>query len=143
MNLMAWIRGTRARRLCVGLALALVSMGVRGVAQGPLADSAEIVNLRLTQMIQSGRLQEAIAFGQAGVQRFPQNAPAHHLLGLAYFKIGNAPGALDPLLRAQELAPRDFNIHYDLALLYLSQRQYPNAAEQLEQALQLQPNSAL
>ena len=47
--------------------------------------------------------------------------------------------AQEQLTRARELNPRDSATHFDLALVLLSQQDYPGAADELGAAIKLDP----
>jgi tetratricopeptide (TPR) repeat protein len=93
--------------------------------------------------LQAGRLKEAQALGESASARWPRDAELQHWLGLAYFKDGQDGKALETLQKSEALDGSTFAIHFDTALVLLSENQYPAAAEELEKALRLDSKSAL
>src|SRR5437762_13547022 len=51
--------------------------------------------------------------------------------------------ALEALHRSEALEGSQFGIHYDIALVLLSQEQYSPASDELEKAIKLNPSDAL
>jgi len=93
--------------------------------------------------LQSGRLPEAVALGTKAVARWPNDAALQHWLGLAYFKQKMSAPALEALRRSEGLDASQFGIHFDIALVLLSDQQYSPAAAELEKAIKLNPSDAL
>src|SRR6266851_3728846 len=77
----------------------------------------------LVSYLQSGRLTDALDLGKKAVARWPNDAPLQHWLGLAYFKEKMNEPALESLKRSEQLDGSQFGIHFDLALVLLSQEQ--------------------
>jgi tetratricopeptide (TPR) repeat protein len=93
--------------------------------------------------VQSGRLPDAVDLGTKAIARWPSDADLQHWLGLAYFKQKmNAP-AIQALHRSERLDASHFGIHFDIALVLLSDQQYSQAADELEKAIKLNPSDAL
>src|SRR5271166_5069232 len=86
---------------------------------------------QLLQEIDEGELRDAVLLGQQAVSRWPRDAQFRHYLGVAYFKSGDAKQAQEQLTRARELNPKDSATHFDLALVLLSQQNFPGAADEL------------
>ncbi|PYV64870.1 MAG: hypothetical protein DMG97_33720 [Acidobacteria bacterium] len=84
----------------------------------------------LLSYLQSGRLPDAVDFGTKAVAHWPNDAQLHHWLGLAYFKQKMTTPALQALHRSETLDSASFGTHFDIALVLLSQEQYPPAAEE-------------
>jgi tetratricopeptide (TPR) repeat protein len=97
---------------------------------------------QLLQELDSGQLRDAVVLAQQAVSRWPRDAEFRHYLGVAYFKMGDLKQAQEQLTRARELNPKDATTHFDLALVFLSQQNYPGAADELEAAIKLSPSSA-
>jgi tetratricopeptide (TPR) repeat protein len=97
---------------------------------------------QLLQDLESGQLRDAVLLGQQAVSRWPRDAQFRHYLGVAYFKTGDPKQAQEQLTRARELNPTDSATHFDLALLFLSQQDYPEAAKELEAAIKLRTSTA-
>ena len=87
---------------------------------------------QLLKDLDSGQLRDAVLVGQQAVSRWPRDSEFRHYLGVAYFKTGDIKQAQDQLSRARELNPKDSAIRFDLALVLLSQENYPAAADELE-----------
>jgi tetratricopeptide (TPR) repeat protein len=68
------------------------------------------------------------------------HAWAHVQLGLALYKLeGDAEAAFAELLHARTLSPQDKWIHYHLAELYRQERQYDQARQSYQRALEIDP----
>src|SRR5208337_255903 len=98
---------------------------------------------QLLQEIDEGQLRDAVLLGQQAVSRWPRDAQFRHYLGVAYFKSGDAKQAQEQLTRARELNPKDSATHFDLALVLLSQQNFPGAADELGATVILNPSNAL
>ncbi len=112
-------------------------------AYAAVPDSPEVVNPLLQAYLQSGQPDKAIRLGREATTKWPRDADAHHYLGLAYFKAGDLGAALPELQAAGKLRPHDFAIRFDTALLLLAQRQYQDAAAELEAAVRINPDEAM
>lgn len=88
-----------------------------------------------TSAIQSGHADEAEAITRQGLKRWPRDPQLLHLLGLAEFRLNKMQPATRDLTEAQQLAPGDAGIAFDLGLLYMTVRQYEGAARQFEWVL--------
>jgi tetratricopeptide (TPR) repeat protein len=93
--------------------------------------------------VQVGRLPEAVELGAKAIMRWPNDAPLQHWLGLAYFKQKMNGPALEALRRSETLDSSQFGIHFDIALVLLSDEHYSEAADELEKAIKLRPSDAL
>lgn len=83
--------------------------------------------------------QEAIVRLEEILREFPDLAPVHALLGLAYHRLDDAGRAVDELKRAIELAPDDGRTHYYLGEIYLARQRPDRATEHLQRAVALHP----
>jgi tetratricopeptide (TPR) repeat protein len=92
---------------------------------------------QLLQALDSGQLRDAVMLGEQAVSRWPDDAQFRHHLGLAYFKTGDLKRAQEQLTRARDLDPKDSATHFDLALVLLSEQDYPAAADALEASIKL------
>jgi hypothetical protein len=63
-------------------------------------------------------------------------------LGMAYMDVGDLAGALDALTRARQLAPRDADIAYNLALLHRTRKDADSARSMLREYFLLETNAA-
>lgn len=97
----------------------------------------------LLSYLQGRRLGDAERIGQSSLARFPQDSQLLHWLGLVYFKEGRKPEALEMLGRAEKVDGSQSDIHFDTALVLLSDNQYSAAADELEKAIKLDPKAAL
>jgi tetratricopeptide (TPR) repeat protein len=97
----------------------------------------------LLSYLQEGRLAEAENIGKTALARWPSDAELLHWLGLVYFKQHKNDLALPALQRAASLDRSQYGIHFDLALLLLSDDHYSDAAKELETAIKLNPKAAL
>jgi tetratricopeptide (TPR) repeat protein len=109
-----------------------------------LAPESKAVNRGLLlAYLQQGLLGEAREIGEAAVARWPNDAELQHWLGLSYFKQQKNSMALTHLHRAENLDGASYDIHFDLALVLLSDLNYSEAANELEKAIKLAPKAAL
>ena len=90
---------------------------------------------KLLQYIDSGKLQDAVLLGQQSVSHWPDDPELRHYLGIAYFKTGNPKQAEEQLTHARDLDPKDSAIRFDLALVFLSEQNYPGAADELQASM--------
>jgi tetratricopeptide (TPR) repeat protein len=97
----------------------------------------------LLSYLEGGRLGEAEEIGQAAVARWPQDVELLHWLGLVYFKQHRNDLAVLQLQRAESLASSQYDVHFDLALVLLSDDHYSEAANELEKAVKIDPKAAL
>jgi tetratricopeptide (TPR) repeat protein len=93
--------------------------------------------------VQAARLPDAIDLGAKAVAQWPHDAPLLHWLGLAYFKQKMNVPALEALRRSEALDGSQFGIHFDIALVLLSDEHYSEAADELEKAIKLSSSEAL
>jgi len=98
---------------------------------------------RIRAAIQAGRIDAAIADARQGVAQFPQSSELHQLLGAALFKKGLNAEAREVFRRAIELDSEVPQNYYNLALVELSEKKYPEATRLLEAFLKLDPGNAM
>ena len=65
--------------------------------------------------------------------------PSPALNALEAAKIGNIQEALSLYIKAIELSPRDANLHYNLALVYIKTESFKEAAQEFRKTLELNP----
>ncbi len=70
-----------------------------------------------------------------------QKASIHYNLGLNQLQQGNSSGALQELLEAEKLNPKDPAIHHALGMAYNAKGRFPQGLDQLQQALKLDPKN--
>jgi len=97
---------------------------------------------QLLQDLDSGQLRDAILLGEQAASRWPRDAQLRHYLGVAYFQTGDLKQAQEQLTRALDLDPKDSKMHFDLALVLLSEQHYTAAADELEASIKLSPPNA-
>ena len=85
---------------------------------------------------------EASAFFRTAQSLMPDSMQGPFGLGLAELRAANFEAAIDPLMRAVELAPEDPNTHEYLARAYLATDQAAQAVEVLETASERFPDNA-
>ncbi|MBI3662089.1 MAG: tetratricopeptide repeat protein [Acidobacteria bacterium] len=93
--------------------------------------------------LQGKKRAEALEVANQASGRWPADGEFRHLLGQSLFQNGKNEQAIEELRRAAKIDAGRYEVHYDLALVYLSTRQYTLAAQTLERALRLKPNEAL
>ena len=90
----------------------------------------------------SGDLQQAEAIYRQVLQADPQQADAHHLLGVIAYQEGNSDLAIQHISRSIQLQPAHASAYCNLGMVLASLRRWAEAAEQCRQALRLKPDFA-
>jgi len=106
-------------------------------------ENLEVNRGLMLSYLQEKRLDDAEALGQSAVARWPRDSELRHWLGLVYFKKGANSRALEALRGAEKLNGSEAGIHFDIALVLLSDNRYPEAADELEKAIRSDPKTAL
>lgn len=110
-------------------------------AQAPRADLQAQLSAA-AEHLQQGRLEQAIRASKGVLAADPRSAPAHMLLGLAYFGQGSTDKIADAkaeLQQALDLDPELLMARFYLARLYFDQGLSEKAQEQLERGLKQSP----
>jgi len=94
----------------------------------------------ITEALRRGDAAAALATAREAVAAEPENAHAHHLLGVCLQRSRDLAGARAALERALELAPDMAANHFSLATLKLAEGDVGGAIEGLKAALVLDPN---
>src|SRR5271155_4738863 len=97
-------------------------------------ESLDVNRGLLLSYLQENSLDDAEKVGRSAIAQFPRDSQLLHWLGLAYFKQGQNPEALETLRRAEKIENSKADIHFDTALVLLSDNRYPDAADELEKA---------
>lgn len=92
--------------------------------------------------LQEDRAEDAIHEFQAALDREPNNATAHSLLGLAYADAGRLPEAIASCRRALELEPHEAAHHNNLGTLLIRTGQVQDGVRHIEQAARLDAERA-
>ena len=90
----------------------------------------------------AGRLHLAEEPYRLVLQTDPNHVLALHMMGLLAYQRSQPDVAVDFICRAIAISPNDAALHSTIALPYLAQKQYEEAAASCRRALELQPNSA-
>jgi tetratricopeptide (TPR) repeat protein len=96
--------------------------------------------LLASEMIQAGKGEEAVALFQEMLQREPNNAQLHRLLGVVYETLKRPDDALRAYERARQLEPNDTWTLYHIAQLQIQQGRKETAWETLTTALRTNPD---
>lgn len=91
---------------------------------------------------QLGRSREALAHARAALEREPEDAQLHYLLGIAQLGAGDAGAAASALERATALDPTRSPAHAALALARLAQGDEDGAIASFREAARLDPRNA-
>jgi protein O-GlcNAc transferase len=94
------------------------------------------------QYHRSGNLPPAELLYQQVLQVDPENADAHHLLGVLAYQLGRFDQAAMSIRRALGLNPEAAVYHCNLGLAQQALGQIDNALTSFQEAVRLQPNSA-
>jgi tetratricopeptide (TPR) repeat protein len=103
-------------------------------------DSAEcLYNYGLGLQQQQGRPDAAEAEARRAIEKDPQYAPAHRLLGLALRQRGALTEARNELTAAIKLDSGDIEAHHNLGVVLLSQGDFEGAIRELRETIRLDP----
>jgi tetratricopeptide (TPR) repeat protein len=106
-------------------------------------DSLEANRGLLLSYLQMGRLDDAENIGKESAAKWPKDAELQHWLGLAFFKKAENSEALTALRRSEDIDGSHYDIHFDMALVLLSDSNYAEAAIEFEKAVKFDPKVAL
>ena len=127
-------------RLLLRKALLAVWGASREQAIGAMRDAAvageprAMMNLGLL-LLDRGRHTEALEWAKRGAAALPMHAPARRALGKVALASGHTDLALAEFTRALELEPRSTANRYNMGLVMITLRRFPEAREHLEAAL--------
>lgn len=93
-------------------------------------------------LLQTGRVEEAIAQFKAALEIDPRYATAESNLGNAFLRLGQAETSLAHLRTAVELDPRDAEAHNNLGNTLLQLGRQDEAAAEYRQAFEIDPSYA-
>ena len=110
--------------------------------ENPLASN----NLAYVMLQQGGNVDVALAMAQTARRGMPDSSNAADTLGWAYFQKGVYQSAIQMFQESLRLnekrgAADDATVRYHLALAYEKVNQAPQACQQLERALKINPNN--
>jgi Tfp pilus assembly protein PilF len=103
---------------------------------------AEIHNLFGFELLQAGKISEAVGQFQRALRIKPDYADAHLKLGIALQQTGRVPEAIEQYQQALRLDPDQADAHYNLGLALAGAGRTPEAMEHWEQAVRLLPDFA-
>jgi tetratricopeptide (TPR) repeat protein len=93
-------------------------------------------------LLRKGRIDEAIAEAEIGLQIQPNSAEGHSNLAIALSKKGDMEKALLHFERAVKLKPNRPKLHYNIAAVLAEKGRLDEAISHYEQELQIQPEFA-
>jgi tetratricopeptide (TPR) repeat protein len=93
-------------------------------------------------LVQSGRLDEAIAQFQEALNLYPHLAEAHNNLGNAFYRKGEVDEAMDQFQEALKISPSYPDASYNLGLALAQKGRLDKAIIEYQKALRLDPNNA-
>ena len=97
---------------------------------------------RASQLIEEGRIPQAVNQLQSAIRQRPAFAPAHFALAHAYFNLRQYPQAEVELKLVLELQPHDEGASYELGIAYLNEKRTADAKGVFAQMLAQNPNDA-
>src|SRR3954468_8670363 len=97
-------------------------------ARRSVGDTRPVLRGLLQSYLQLKNLPAAIAVGESAAGRWPGDGHIRHWLGVAYLQSGDAMRATRELKAAAKVRPASYDVRFDLALAYLSGKQYFEAA---------------
>jgi tetratricopeptide (TPR) repeat protein len=99
--------------------------------------SEQALEADIISKVHAGQVDAALDEARLALEQYPNSSPLQELLGAAFFKKGLNQDAERAFRRAIELDPSIPQNHYDLALVYLSEKRYAAAVPPLETCLRL------
>jgi Tfp pilus assembly protein PilF len=129
------IRGISAALLLCGLCL----WATKAL---PAQESEDFLVDQVTSDLDSGRLDAALDKAQIAVGQYPHSSRLQQLLGVVLFKKGDNADAQTAFRHAIEYDPSVPQNYFDLALVDLAEKRYPDASKELESYLRLDPMNA-
>jgi len=96
---------------------------------------------RALEMLQSGKIAQAIPLLWTLYQEHPNDADALYNLGIAYSELGQIPKAIAILERLIELAPQHVHGLIGLGVAYIRSQKLQFGEDHLRKALKLEPNN--
>ena len=93
----------------------------------------------LVRLLQTGRFDELAAKATNCTTRWPQSGPVWHLLGLAHLNLNQFAQAIEPLMRAARLIPKDPEILEQLGIAQMQSGAREAALKTFERCLTLAP----
>jgi len=103
---------------------------------------AGVPNNQGNDLMQQGRVREAVAAYQEATKMDPGNAPFHYNLALALAKLGDHQGEQRALQDAIIADPRFAKAHTQLGLSYMADGRLPDAEAEFKKALDINPEFA-
>jgi tetratricopeptide (TPR) repeat protein len=97
---------------------------------------------QITADLQAGRLDAALDKAQIAVGQYPQSSQLQQLLGVVLFKKGSNNVARTAFRHAIEYDPSVPQNYFDLAMVDLAEKRYPEASKSLETYVRLDPMNA-
>jgi len=127
-----------------GLGAAVILCLLCGGAARPLRAQEPEDSLadQVATELEAGRLDAALAKAQTAVGQYPKSSHLQQLLGVVLFKKGMDDNARQAFRHAIDYDPSEPQDYFDLALVDLAEKRYPNASQTLETYLRLEPMNA-
>ena len=107
--------------------------------------TAKVRQLLLSAMdkMESGNHEAAIQQLRETLTKYPDSAPyVHNLLGVEYVKTDRFEAAVSSFEQAVSLLPHDAMTHYNFGLALVCAGDYDRAAQEIQRALELDPQNA-
>lgn len=121
--------------LLIFCALGLQCGAAGGHEATPDRQEAERLHAEAKQLMQAGRLAEAVVKEESAVELAPENAAIHRGLTAIYEQLHRTRQALDEALTAVRLDPGNAASHYNLGLLLSENRQFVEAVKEFQRAI--------
>lgn len=94
------------------------------------------------EKIRQADFDRAITILKRMIEKNPDDANAHYLLGICYLRKKMFPDAVQELTKTTELQPSFAGAYHQLGIYYQQQRELDKALEFYKKALELEPKSA-
>ncbi len=128
-----------SKRWWVGLSLLLVLLLCASCGTQEVAPPVDLEAIK--SQMDAGKVNEALTALETAVKQEPQNAEAHFLLGVAYFKTGAYEKAREAFNRTMKLDPeRAAAVHHNLGALAIQMEDLDTAVAEFQAALGIEPD---
>jgi len=93
-------------------------------------------------LLVQGRYADAVEAGTKAIELGPPSSTAWNNIGLSLLRLGNLAGARSAYLRAVEISPELTVTRFGLGSVYVAERSWEKAREQLEYVVDHEPNNS-
>jgi rhomboid protease GluP len=113
----------------------------KGYTQGFSSNDAQTVNSIAQKSIEEKKYEQAVKVLNDFIHQGGSSAHTYFLLSYAEIKLGKTEEAFTNLKKSVEIDRNFHEAHYNLALLYLDQKDYKHSLNEVKKANQIQPDN--